>query len=84
MPEYTRSDWYNFPLYYDIVFDADTTREADFLEAVLEQRPVPERQASFEDGYRAAVVCEAIHSAAREGRRIEIQDPVPAAAGSSA
>jgi len=27
-------DWYDTPLYYDIVFDADTPREADFLEAV--------------------------------------------------
>ena len=45
----------------------------DFLEAVLEERPVPERQASFHDGYRAAVVCEAILTAADEGRRIEIE-----------
>lgn len=27
-------DWYDTPLYYDIIFDADTAREADFLEAV--------------------------------------------------
>jgi len=27
-------DWYDTPLHYDIVFDADTRREADFLEAV--------------------------------------------------
>jgi predicted dehydrogenase len=46
----------------------------DFLEAVLEDRPVPDRQASFEDGYRAAVLCDAILTSAREGRRIEIQD----------
>ena len=43
----------------------------DFLEAALEGRPVPQRQASFEDGYRAAVLCEAIHASAREGRRVE-------------
>jgi predicted dehydrogenase len=43
----------------------------DFFEAVLEERPVPQRQASFEDGYRAAVLCEAIHTSAREGRRVE-------------
>lgn len=43
----------------------------DFLEAVLEERPVSQRQASFEDGYRAAVLCEAIHTSAREGRRVE-------------
>jgi predicted dehydrogenase len=46
----------------------------DFIEAVLEERAVPERQASFEDGYRAAVLCEAIHTSAREGRRVEIAD----------
>jgi predicted dehydrogenase len=51
----------------------------DFLSAVLEGRPVPPEQASFEDGYRAARVCDAILTAAEEGRRIEIE-PV---AGSS-
>ncbi len=29
-----RIDWYDTPLYYDIVFDEDTSREADFLEAI--------------------------------------------------
>ena len=51
----------------------------DFLEAVLEDRPVPERQASFEDGYRAAVLCEAIHTSAREGRRVETAETAAAA-----
>lgn len=46
----------------------------DFLEAVLRKRPVPPRQASFEDGYRAAVLSEAIHTSAREGRRVEIAE----------
>ena len=27
-------DWYNTPLYYDIIFDVDTEAEADFLEAL--------------------------------------------------
>ena len=27
-------DWYDTPLYYDIIFDADSAREAEFLEAV--------------------------------------------------
>ncbi len=44
----------------------------DFLEAVLEERPVAPRQASFEDGYRAAVLCDAIIVSAREGRRVEL------------
>jgi predicted dehydrogenase len=43
-----------------------------FLEAVIEERPVSEGQASFEDGYRAAVLCDAILTSARAGRRIEV------------
>jgi predicted dehydrogenase len=50
----------------------------DFLDAVLEERPVPERQASFEDGYRAAVLCEAINASAREGRRVAIAETAAA------
>ncbi|MEQ9365231.1 MAG: class I SAM-dependent methyltransferase [Leptospirales bacterium] len=34
---YTEIDWYDTPLYYDIIFDADTTIEADFLEAACER-----------------------------------------------
>jgi predicted dehydrogenase len=45
----------------------------EFLEAVLDERPVPARQASFEDGYRAAVICDAIRTSARERRIIEIE-----------
>lgn len=30
------ADWYDTPLYYDIVFDADTRQEAAFLESVME------------------------------------------------
>ncbi|MCR9143965.1 MAG: class I SAM-dependent methyltransferase [bacterium] len=33
---YTEIDWYDTPLYYDIIFDADTGIEADFLEAACE------------------------------------------------
>lgn len=31
MPRYAPFDWYRTPLYYDIIFDADTAQEADFL-----------------------------------------------------
>jgi len=34
MPAFEALDWYATPVYYDIVFDADTRREADFLEAL--------------------------------------------------
>ena len=29
------ADWYDTPLYYDIVFESDTKQEADFLEAAM-------------------------------------------------
>lgn len=31
----TLTDWYDTPLYYDIIFAEDTAREADFLEAMM-------------------------------------------------
>ena len=34
---WTELDWYRTPRYYDIVFDAGTREEADFLEAVAER-----------------------------------------------
>ena len=37
MPTYKPFDWYATPLYYDIIFDQDTDRETDFLEAVHHQ-----------------------------------------------
>ncbi len=30
-------DWYDTPEYYDIIFDADTAKEADFMEAAWQQ-----------------------------------------------
>lgn len=45
----------------------------DFLEAAIERRGVPERQASFADGWRAAVLCDAILAAAAEGRCVELE-----------
>lgn len=35
MPAPVPIDWYDTPLYYDIIFDEDTGTEADFLEAVF-------------------------------------------------
>ncbi|MGB0768970.1 MAG: class I SAM-dependent methyltransferase, partial [Phycisphaeraceae bacterium] len=32
MPTYEPFDWYETPVYYDIVFDVDTEKEATFLE----------------------------------------------------
>ena len=44
-----------------------------FVEAVVGQKDVGPYGATFEDGYRAAVVCDAIVESARSGRRIPIQ-----------
>ncbi len=37
MPRYEPFDWYDDVRYYDIVFDVDTPREADFIEAVVDE-----------------------------------------------
>lgn len=37
MAAFTALDWYDTPLYYDIVFSGDDRREADFLEHALER-----------------------------------------------
>lgn len=35
-------DWYDTPLYYDIIYDADTRQEADFLEGVYQRHAMGE------------------------------------------
>lgn len=35
MPRFETIDWYETPLYYDIVFEEDTKREGDFIEQAL-------------------------------------------------
>jgi predicted dehydrogenase len=45
----------------------------DFLGAVIEGRAVPARQASFLDGHRAALLCDAILTSARDGTRVELE-----------
>ena len=37
MPRYEPLNWYEQPLWYDIVFDVETSTEADFIEAVHER-----------------------------------------------
>ena len=46
----------------------------DFLSAVIERRPVSPEQATFEDGYEAAVVCDAVLTSARDGRPVTIDE----------
>ncbi len=38
MPRYEPFDWYEQPLDHDIIFDADTDSEADFLHPVHQRR----------------------------------------------
>jgi predicted dehydrogenase len=44
----------------------------EFLQAVLEERPVGPWQASFDDGFRAARICDAVLEAAALGRQVEL------------
>jgi predicted dehydrogenase len=43
-----------------------------FLDAVVNNKAVGPYGATFEDGYRAAVICDAIVQSSQEGRRIDI------------
>jgi predicted dehydrogenase len=44
-----------------------------FVDAVVGKKNVGPYGATFEDGYRAAVVCDAIVESARTGRRVLIR-----------
>jgi SAM-dependent methyltransferase len=35
MTTYAAADWYELPLYYDIIYNQDTSHDADFLEGVM-------------------------------------------------
>ena len=37
MPSYEQTDWYDLPLYYDIVYDEDSAEEAAFIEAMFDR-----------------------------------------------
>jgi predicted dehydrogenase len=52
----------------------------DFLGAVIDGRPLSPEQASFRDGYEAAVLCDAIIASAAEGRRVTIDEMTATAA----
>ena len=41
---------------------------------MIDGRPVPEHQATFEDGYEAAVLSDAILTSAAEGRRVKMAE----------
>jgi predicted dehydrogenase len=45
----------------------------DFLHSLVEGAHLSGHQASFEDGYRAAVVCEAISAAAESGSAVDVE-----------
>jgi predicted dehydrogenase len=46
----------------------------EFLVSVVEGNELSKAQASFEDGYRASVVCEAISDAAESGAAVDVQE----------
>ncbi len=45
-----------------------------FLECIVNDRPVAPYGATFEDGYRAAVVCDAILESAQSRRHVDVRD----------
>lgn len=49
---YEPFDWYETPLYYDIVFDVDTEKECDFLEAMAAYYAPPKTSGSGAGGAR--------------------------------
>jgi len=53
--------------------DAFVNQAASFLDAVANNKPVGPYQATFEDGYRVAVISDAILESARTGRRVDIK-----------
>ncbi|MBX7213970.1 MAG: Gfo/Idh/MocA family oxidoreductase, partial [Thermoflexales bacterium] len=46
---------------------------AHFFEAIVQRKPVGPHAADFEDGYRNAVICDAILASARERKQIDIR-----------
>lgn len=48
MPAPVSRDWYDTPLYYDIIFDEDTVKEADFLETMVRRHGLPRSRSVLE------------------------------------
>ncbi len=46
----------------------------DLLSAIVDGRPTSPEQATFEDGYEAAVLCDAILTSSHEGRRVRVDE----------
>ena len=46
----------------------------DFLSAIIDGRQVSAEQATFADGYQAALLCDAIYASSREGRRVRMDE----------
>ena len=64
-----------WPPGHSIGWDASLVHElGHFLTAVHERKSAAPLGATFEDGYRCAVVCDAILEAARSGRRVVVAD----------
>ena len=64
-----------WPPGHSIGWDASLVHElGHFLTAVHERKSAAPLGATFEDGYRCAVVCDAILEAARSGRRVVVGD----------
>jgi predicted dehydrogenase len=47
--------------------------ERAFLDAVVNDQDVAPYGTTFEDGYKNAVICDAITQSARAGRRVQVE-----------
>ena len=67
MPKYAELDWYTTPLWYDLVFDEDTKKEADFLEIAFQRFGRVHRSRGGADANRPRV----LEPACGSGRLVE-------------
>jgi SAM-dependent methyltransferase len=72
---YQTADWYDVPRLYDIVFEEDTEKEADFLEAMLDRYGRTGRRRVLEPACGSGRLMEAM---ARRGYRVTGFDRNPA------
>lgn len=66
--KFERIDWYDTPRWYDLVFDVDTKREADFLEAVQREHGRARGKAALEPACGSGRL---VAELARRGWRVE-------------
>lgn len=67
-PRFETLDWYDVPRYYDLVFDEDTEREADFLEEMLARHGAASGRRALEPACGSGRLVEAL---AKRGWKVQ-------------